>query len=219
MSQNSLKRRTGAIVSLKRFVQPERPPKQEIEICELCSQRLAPRHRHLFESATRAILCACDGCALRFQDVVGGRFQLIPRDARSLPEFELSEDRWEGLALPINLAFFFHSTPAGKLVALYPSPAGATESLLPLSTWAEIAATNPSVAGMKPDVEALLVNRVARPHRHYLAPIDVCYELVGLIRMHWRGLSGGDSVWSELEGFFSRLDGDCPAERAEVPCG
>jgi hypothetical protein len=40
---------------------------------------------------------------------------------------------------------------------------------------------------------------------YYLAPIDVCFELVGLIRVHWRGLSGGEIVWGEIDRFFSRL--------------
>jgi hypothetical protein len=28
---------------------------------------------------------------------------------------------------------------------------------------------------------------------------------VGLIRMHWKGLSGGTEVWQELGGFFANL--------------
>jgi hypothetical protein len=58
---------------------------------------------------------------------------------------------------------------------------------------------------MSPDVEALLVNRVGTKRDYYLVPIDVCFELVGLIRVHWRGLSGGDLVWDEIEKFFARL--------------
>ena len=54
--------------------------------------------------------CSCDPCALRFQDVVGGRFKLIPRERRYLPDISFSELEWENLALPINLAFFFYST-------------------------------------------------------------------------------------------------------------
>jgi hypothetical protein len=58
---------------------------------------------------------------------------------------------------------------------------------------------------LEPDIEALLVNRVASSREYFIAPIDACYELVGLIRMHWRGLSGGDAVWREIGCFFSRL--------------
>ena len=42
------------------------------------------------------------------------------------------------------------------MVAFYPSPVGATESLLPLDTWDEITARYPELASIKPDVEAIL---------------------------------------------------------------
>jgi hypothetical protein len=35
--------------------------------------------------------------------------------------------------------------------------------------------------------------------------MDECYSLVGLIRMHWRGLSGGREVWEEIDRFFENL--------------
>ena len=175
------------------------------ERCELCSVPLLTEHRHLVEMRGRQIVCACDACALRFQDVVGGRFKLVPRDARWLPDFLLTDAQWEGLALPINLAFFFHNSAAGKMVAMYPSPAGATESLLPLENWRQIIAANPQIAGMEPDVEALLVNRLGAGREYFVAPIDRCYELVGLIRTHWRGLSGGEKVWQEIGSFLARL--------------
>ena len=118
----------------------------------------------------------------------------------------MSEAQWESFALPIGLAFFFYSTPTAKVTALYPGPAGATESLLPLTAWAALVSDNPKLAQMQPDVEALLVNRVGTARRHYVAPMDLCYELVGLIRLHWRGLSGGDAVWGEIDAFFARLE-------------
>jgi hypothetical protein len=37
-------------------------------------------------------------------------------------------------------------------------------------------------------------------------PIDDCFRLVGLIRMHWRGLTGGREVWLQLAQFFDELD-------------
>ena len=105
------------------------------------------------------------------------------------------------------------------MMAFYPSPAGATESLLPLSTWEELVAGNPVLSDMQPDVEALLVNPVKSPE-YYIAPIDICYELVGLIRVHWKGFSGGDEVWARLDEFFDRLKSQgvplC-AEKMEEP--
>ena len=85
-----------------------------VEQCELCSIRVPPQHRHLLEMTTQKIVCSCDACALRFQDVVEGRFKLIPRDARELSDFAMADADWENFALPINLAFFFYSTPRKK---------------------------------------------------------------------------------------------------------
>ena len=173
--------------------------------CELCDIGLQEDHRHLLEISNGRIVCACETCALRFQTVDKGRFKLIPRSIRSLPKLDFNDGVWESLALPINLAFFFRSSAEDKIKAIYPSPAGATESLLPLSAWDTLVAQNVVLARMEPDVEALLVDRVGVKREHYLAPIDVCFELVGLIRMHWRGLAGGEVVWSEIDQFFTRL--------------
>ena len=175
------------------------------ERCELCSAELPSTHRHLLEMAKRRVACACDPCALRFHDVVGGRFKLIPRDPRILPKFKLSDAEWENLSLPIDLAFFFFSSSLKKVTAMYPGPAGATESLLPLTAWTTLVADNPGLGRLEPDVEALLVNRVGESREYFIAPIDACYELVGIIRINWRGLSGGDAAWREIARFFSRL--------------
>jgi hypothetical protein len=176
-----------------------------VEQCELCSVRVPPRHRHLLEMPTIKIVCSCDACALRFQDVVEGHFKLIPRDTRSLAEFRITDADWENFALPINLAFFFYSTPQQKMMAYYPSPAGATESLLPLTAWSSLVAQNPMLKELQADVEALLVNRAGKARDYFIAPIDKCFELVGTIRMHWRGLSGGQEVWDKIDSFFSQL--------------
>jgi Family of unknown function (DUF5947) len=180
-------------------------PPAEREHCELCRVALPASHRHLLEMPTRRIVCSCDPCALRFENVFEGKFKLIPRDTRPLPDFQMSEAEWEGLSLPINLAFFFYDTPHEKMAAYYPSPAGATESLLPLTAWEALVQRNPVLRDMQPDVETLLVNRVNETRHYFIAPIDVCFELVGLIRIHWRGFSGGEEVWREIDGFFSRL--------------
>ena len=182
-------------------------PAQEIEQCELCNLRLAPEHRHLLEMATRKIVCACDACTMTFVPVVEGRFKVIPRDARALPDFQISDADWENFALPINLTFFFFDTPSGKMTALYPSPAGATESLLALTAWDALVGQNPRLRDLQPDVEALLINRANGARDFYIAPIDRCFELVGLIRMHWRGFTGGEEVWKAIEKFFTALKG------------
>lgn len=193
-----------SLQALRRFAKPRSMARER---CELCSLPIGPEHRHLLEMENRKIVCACDPCAMRFTDVVGGRFKLIPRDARPLTDFQMTDAQWEEFVLPINLVFFFRHSHADKMMALYPSPAGATESLLPLNAWEALVRDNPALAQMEPDVQALLVNRVGETRKYYLAPIDVCFELVGLIRANWRGFSGGAEVWKKLDEFFARLNG------------
>lgn len=199
----------SSFATLRRFAGGSQPLTQtpQEERCELCSLKLGPAHRHVLELEKRKIICACDPCALRFEGVIGGRFKIIPRDARTLANFQMTDAEWEGLALPINLAFFFFNTPARKMVAMYPSPAGATESLLPLASWQTLVDNNRVLQSLEPDVEALLVNRVRDQRDYLIVPIDKCFELVGTIRMHWRGLSGGEEVWREIEHFFAQLKG------------
>jgi hypothetical protein len=117
----------------------------------------------------------------------------------------MGDVQWESLRIPVDMAFFFYSTPAERVVAFYPSPMGPTESLLTLGAWEELERHNRVLEGMERDVEALLVNRVRGAREHFLVPIDECYSLVGLIRMHWRGLSGGRGVWDEIDTFFEDL--------------
>lgn len=194
----------SAFAALRQFVREE-PGDGPVERCELCSVRVPPTHRHLLAMESRQVMCACDGCALRFEDVVDGRFKLIPRDPRALPDFHLDDAVWAGLAIPIDLAFVYRSSTADRVVAMYPSPAGATESQLPLSAWGTLEEQNPALLELQPDVEALLVNRVGENRLAFLAPMDTCFGLVGLIRLHWRGLSGGERVWQEIEAFFERI--------------
>ncbi len=177
------------------------------EHCDLCGEPIPPEHRHLLEVSTREMMCACRPCSILFDSEAAseGRYRLIPDRHLFLEDFEMSDVQWESLRVPVDMAFFFHSTPAEKVVAFYPSPMGPTESLLKLSAWEELETHNPVLKGMKRDVEALLVNRVRGTREHFLVPIDECYRLVGLIRMHWRGLSGGREVWEEIEQFFEEL--------------
>ncbi|MGC1869525.1 MAG: DUF5947 family protein [Acidobacteriaceae bacterium] len=175
------------------------------ERCELCSAELAERHSHLLELANRQILCACEACALLFCDRADAHYLRIPRRILSLVDFQMTEMQWESLMIPINLAFFYLDSTAGKMKAMYPSPAGATESALSLESWEEIRSQNLPLQTMQPDVEAFLVNRVGSAPEYFLVPIDECFRLVGLIRMHWKGLSGGTEVWQQIEQFFAGL--------------
>jgi hypothetical protein len=201
---------TSRPFSTLRRLARQRSGSAKVEQCELCSAPLSPDHQHLIEPATRRLSCACDPCALLFDQPTGGRYRRVGRQVRMLTDFVISDDQWDNLLVPINMAFFFYNTPAGKIGAFYPSPAGATESLLSLDAWDNIVLANPLLRTMEPDVEALLANRLGAMRgfaaaEYYLAPIDVCFELVGLIRTHWRGLSGGTEVWQHLTQFFADL--------------
>jgi len=192
-----------AMTSIRRFARR----RAAAERCELCDAELAADHSHLVEPSSRRLACACEACAILFGGQAGTRFRRVPRDVRSLPDLLMSEETWEGLQLPINLAFFLRSTPAGRVVALYPSPAGATESLVVPESWQTLEDENPVLRSLEPDVEALLVNRIKGSRECYLVGIDECYKLVGLIRTHWRGLSGGQAAWDEIGRFFADLKG------------
>jgi len=199
--------------SLRRFAEEEseRAAKETAEAaqehCDLCGEPIPSEHRHLLEVSTREIMCACRPCSILFDSEAAseGRYRLIPDRHLFLENFEMSAAQWESLRIPVDMAFFFYSTPAERVVAFYPSPMGPTESLLKLSAWEELEESNPLLKGMERDVEALLVNRVRGAREHFLVPIDECYSLVGLIRMNWRGLSGGREVWEKIEQFFKEL--------------
>lgn len=177
------------------------------EHCDLCSERIAHQHRHLLEVAAREVRCVCYPCSVLFdRDAAGeGRFKLIPDRHLFLPQFSMTDALWERLRVPVGMAFFFHSTRMEQPVAFYPGPAGATQALLEPEVWAEVVQRNPLLQSLKPDVEALLVNRTRAKRDHFVVPIDECYRLVGVIRTRWHGLTGGKDVWKEVDAFFDTL--------------
>jgi hypothetical protein len=173
------------------------------EQCDLCGKPLATEHRHLLHLVDRRILCACESCvALR-----GGDPELRPSGTRTLwlDDFDLPDHVWASFGIPIGLAFFIDSTVSGAVVALYPSPAGATECELDLDAWRELRKQNPVLMGLEPDAEGLIVNRMVDPHQYAIAPIDECYRLVGLIKASWDGISGGRGPEEAIVAFFGEL--------------
>jgi hypothetical protein len=186
---------------------PPEPARVAEEACELCGEAVEPEHRHVLDLRAQRLLCACRACVILFdrKGAGGGHFRLVPDRCRLVEGFELDDLLWSRLRLPVDLAFFFASSAVGRPVAFYPSPLGATESLLTLEAWEELEARNPVLRDLEPDVEALLVNRTGEVHEHWLVPVDRCYALVGLIKTRWKGLAGGQEVWDEIGGFFDGL--------------
>jgi hypothetical protein len=180
------------------------------ERCELCTEPIADEHGHLVDVEARRLLCACRGCYLLFtpEGAGGGRYLAVPDRYLAFTDVRLSPDQWDALQIPVSVAFFFVNSTLARVAAFYPSPAGATESLLPLDTWAELVGAHPALSTLQPDVEALLVRADpdgAASAECYLVPIDACYELVGQLRRLWRGFDGGREAHDALDSFFDRV--------------
>jgi hypothetical protein len=179
---------------------PRVPPQER---CDLCHTTIPDDHRHLIHLEERRIVCACEACwALHSGDAV-----YRPTGMRTvwLEHFSCDAETWGLFQIPIGLAFFMRSSQTGGVVAFYPSPAGATESELSLDAWDQLVASNPVLAELDPDAEALVVNRLVEPHQHVIAPIDDCYALVGLIKSRWEGISGGSALEEAVPAFFESM--------------
>ena len=216
MASSNLLPKASAFATLRQFA---RKRNDNVETCEMCGRELASEHAHLLETVSRKLICSCEACAILFSGNQNLKFKRIPREVCFLSDFRLTDAQWDSLMIPIEMAFLFYSTPHGKVVAYYPSPAGPTESLLSLDTWNDVIQENVVLNELRSDVEALLVNRVGAARgvkpEYYVVPIDECYKLVGLIRMHWRGLSGGTEVWREVGNFFAQLKAKAGAPNGE----
>jgi hypothetical protein len=209
---------------LGRFVRPAGQPDQPLppglerflakpaplapgEHCELCNEAIAEEHPHVVNLESRALQCTCRPCYLLFTDrgAGAGKYASVPERYLFDPDFTLSDAQWDEFQIPVKMAFFFVNSVMGQTVAFYPSPAGATESLLPSETWDSMMAANPLFGSLESDVEALLVYRREKAYECFLAPIDACYELVGHVRMNWKGFDGGQEAWEAIDGFFEGL--------------
>lgn len=206
------RRRVQALAGLRSLAQgPSVRPAPQLtpllgaagDACDLCGHPLAPDHRHLLDLAERRIVCTCEGCwALR-----SGEPQLVPVGHRTLwlEGFALPDDVWASFGIPIGLAFFMHSSVTECVIAMYPSPAGATESELRFSDWRRLVELNPVLGDLEADAEALIVNRLSEVSQTAIVPIDRAYELVGLVKASWDGISGGAPVERAVAGYFAAV--------------
>lgn len=196
---------------LRRFLTE---PEPKVERCELCATAVPAQHPHLVQVAQRRMLCACGPCGFLFDNpgAGGGGYRRVPDRYLEDPSFALDDAQWDALQIPVGMVFFLRNTalrsvddPGGTVIACYPSPAGATESELSLQAWSEGVGATALAAQLRPDVEALLVRR--EPGTCLLVPIDACYRLVGLVRLHWRGFDGGREAREAIEDFFDDARG------------
>jgi Fe-S cluster biogenesis protein NfuA len=178
------------------------PAAREHDACELCGREIAEPHKHLIHLDERRIVCACGTCwSLRSGDA---EYRPVGSRRIWLDGMRISDEQWAAFQIPIGLAFFMISSVSGGVIALYPSPAGATESELDLEAWADVCAANPDLE-LEPDSEALIVNRLAEPAQHLIAPIDAAYGLVGVVKSSWEGISGGAAVADAVAAYLEDL--------------
>jgi hypothetical protein len=199
------------VAGLRRFVRdpPPAPSSQPSQSpndgghCELCPISLAADHKHLLDLDERRIICVCPTC----WSMRSGDARYRPTGSRTvwLEGLDMPDELWAEFSIPIGLAFFLRSSETGGVVALYPSPAGATESELDLDAWDRLLIANPVLEDLDPDAEGLIVNRMAEPYQHVIAPLDDCYRLVGVVKATWEGISGGSAMETAVADYFNGL--------------
>jgi hypothetical protein len=201
------------VVGLARFVKgaatppPPPPAPPEPEHCELCGIVVDDRHGHLVDRQEHSIRCACRPCYLLFTHegvADAARYRAVPDRYVHDPDRVIGAADWEDLQIPVGMAFFLKLSDQPGVTAFYPSPAGATECLLDLDAWDRLVATQPMFAATEPDVEAVLIRRTDDTFESFIVPIDVCYQLVGTVRLHWRGFDGGTEARQHIDEFFGR---------------
>jgi hypothetical protein len=200
--------RAGAPLAALRRVTQSRPQQDPGERCEMCAAPIRSEHSHVVNLDSRGLMCTCRACYLLFTDETAAlRYRAVPERYLSFGELTLDARAWDELQIPVGLAFLFQNSVQQRTIAFYPGPAGATESELPLAAWQRIVQDNGELAVLRPDVEALLVRRTDHGSGGacYLVPIDVCYELVGRLRMLWRGFDGGQQAHEAMDAFFARV--------------
>ena len=145
--------------------------------------------------------CLCRACALLFErdQASRGLYRLIPQR-----RLRLGRPGPSALGVPVGLAYFVRH-PAGEIVAHYPSPLGSATFAVDAEVWQSRVTACPPLAGLAPEVEALLVNTVRGQEEHWIVPIDDCFRLTALIGREWTGMSGGSRLWPQIEAFFATL--------------
>jgi hypothetical protein len=171
------------------------------EHCDLCSEPLTSGHGHLLDTGSDEMLCACRACSILFSRPAAGdgRYRLVPDRRVPLPGVDAAR-----LGVPVGLAFFVPQQD-GAVLAHYPSPAGATRWQVEPGTWQGVVSGTPALAGLEPQVEALLIDTTGDRREAWIVPLDDCYRLVAIVRREWQGLTGGDRVRPAIEGFFDEL--------------
>ncbi len=188
----------------------------EPERCEMCDTEVDARHGHVVDREKQRLMCTCRACYLLFTrergtaasgtgTPSGARYRAVPDRYVYDPEHPLTRSDWERLQVPVGAAFFIRGVGDRPVAGFYPSPAGATECLLDLEAWSELGERLPLLNAAEEEVEAVLIRRTDSGIDCYLVPVDACYELVGAMRLHWRGFDGGAEARARIDEFFDRV--------------
>jgi Family of unknown function (DUF5947) len=219
MSARQLSEARGPFAALGRFVNRPAQATPRDEVCEMCASEIPSGHSHIVNLESRSLMCACRACYLLFtqQGAAQGKYRAVPERYLMLGSFELTAEAWEEFQIPVGMAFFFFNSELKRVTGFYPSPAGATESMLTLETWQNLVAGNQTLATLEHDVEALLINRPrGGDFECFVVPIDACYELTGIVRRRWKGFDGGEDARRDIDAFFDSLRAKCGlAQRGE----
>lgn len=218
----------AALIPVEKLVRKRRVAASDAERCDLCGVALEPHHDHLLDPARREITCACTPCAILFEPrglAFGpARRVRVRHRVERLGGFRMTEAAWRELGIPIGLAYVCREgtrdagsgaagTSAGAgtsdagtaAMAFYPSVAGVVATPIGQAAWDALAAENPVLAELAPDVEALLVNRMNGASEHYRVSIDECFRLAGVVRRSATHLAPGPEISPEIERFFAAL--------------
>ncbi len=130
--------------STLRRIKSSRPQVAAGERCDMCAEPIAEEHQHVVNLESRSLMCTCRGCYLLFTDETAElRYRAVPDRYLSFDDLSFDQAAWDDLQIPVGLAFLFRNSVQDRVVAFYPSPAGATESELGLDSWERLVAANP----------------------------------------------------------------------------
>lgn len=179
-------------------------PSGLVEPCALCGAPVPADHPHVLDTESHNPLCVCRPCSLLFEKDAAslGHYRTIPGHRTRVAGIDPAK-----LRVPVGLAFFVVGD-GGEVTAHYPSPAGATRWEVEPADWEAAVSRARELAGLAPQVQALLVNTAKGLSEAWIVPVSDCYRLVGIVVGTWEGLSGGDRVWKAIEEFFVNLRSD-----------
>ena len=143
-------------------------------------------------------MCACRPCYLLFMPggAGGGRYRAVPDRYVALP----------GVAVPRPVGRAADPGRRGVLLLQLARPTQVRRLLPGPGRCHRVAAAprragsgsrdaDPALADLEADVEALLVRAAPTGDPAcYIVPIDACYELVGHLRLLWKGFDGGQEA-------------------------